>query len=236
MKILYQSVRSILVLGCLLSGITAMAQSRTISGQVISEEDGGPLSGVTIQVVGTTTGAISDIEGNYSFQISEPSTKLSFSYIGFQTQIITVTSQTTVNVTMVVDAEQLDEVVVTALGIKKETKSLGYSVTEFNGDNMVKAREANPVSTLTGKVAGLSIRTPTDFFQDPVIEMRGGTPLVVIDGVPNPNADFWEISPDDIDNISVLKGATASALYGSIGRDGALLITTKRGRINLRWK
>ena len=78
-------------------------------------------------------------------------------------------------------------------------------------------------------MAGLSIQTPTDFFQNPTITMRGGTPLIVIDGIPNPNADFWEISPDDIDNISVLKGATASALYGSIGRNGALLITTKRG-------
>ncbi len=95
---------------------------------------------------------------------------------------------------------------------------------------MVKARETNPISTLTGKVAGLDIRTPTDFFSDPQITMRGGTPLIVIDGVPNPNADFFEISADDIESISVLKGATASALYGSLGRSGALLITTKRGK------
>ncbi len=226
-------LRPILGVSVMLIVFSAFAQDRTVTGRVISEEDNEPLPGVTILVVGTTRGAVTDVDGNFSVQVTSDSEQLSFSYVGFATQQVEIGTQSTVDIMLRLDAEQLEEVVVTALGIEKETKSLGYAVTEFDGDKMVKARESNPITTLTGKVAGLSIRTPTDFFQDPIIEMRGGRPLVVIDGVPNPNADFWEIRPDDIDNISVLKGATASALYGSIGRNGALLITTKRGKDKL---
>ncbi|WP_462248473.1 SusC/RagA family TonB-linked outer membrane protein [Ekhidna sp.] len=208
----------------------AVAQSIKVSGKVTSTEDGSGIPGVTVQVPGTTNGAITDIDGNFTLDVEDSDSELQFSYIGFTTQTVPINGRTSIDIQLEPNQVELAEVVVTALGVEKETKSLGYSVTEFGGDKMVKARESNPISTLTGKVAGLSIRTPTDFFQNPVIEMRGGTPLIVIDGVPNPNADFWEISPDDVDNISVLKGATASALYGSIGRNGALLITTKRGK------
>jgi len=209
------------------------AQERVISGRVTDAETNDAFPGVSVQVVGTQRGDITDANGEYSIRIIDGDSLISFTYIGYTTQTIVIGSQTSIDISMQPSTTVLDEVVVTALGIQKEVRSLGYSVTEFEGEQMVKAREPNPVSTLTGKVAGLSIRTPTDFFQDPIIEMRGGTPLIVIDGVPNPNADFWEISSDDIENISVLKGATASALYGSIGRDGALLITTKRGKNTL---
>jgi TonB-linked SusC/RagA family outer membrane protein len=223
---------SLTLLISLLSFTGVIAQDLNISGKV-TEANGDPLPGVTVLLEGTNVGVSSDSDGNY--QISTPNKEgvLVFSFIGFRTQKINIESRGTIDVLMADDDFKLNEVVVTALGVKKEVKSLGYAVTEFAGDNMVKARESNPISTLTGKVAGLSIQTPTDFFQNPTITMRGGTPLIVIDGVPNPNSDFWEISSDDIENISVLKGATASALYGSLGRNGALLITTKRGKDKL---
>lgn len=210
----------------------ASTQSRVVSGTITSEE-GETIPGVSILIQGTAKGTISDVDGKYQLDLSNQEQVLVFSFIGHKTQTIDVNGRSTINVILLTDQYELDEIVVTALGVEKEVKSLGYSVTEFEGDNMVKARESNPLSTLTGKVAGLSIQTPTDFFQNPVITMRGGTPLIVIDGVPNPNADFWEISPDDIEKISVLKGATASALYGAIGRNGALLISTKRGKNQL---
>lgn len=214
-------------------GSAAYAQQRVVSGTVVDGETNEPLPGVAVQIVGTDKGQITDLDGEYTINLLPEENQLAFIYLGFTTQTVEVGSRSIINITLETATTGLNEVVVTALGIEKDVKSLGYSVTEFEGNNMVKAKEPNPISTLTGKVAGLSIRTPTDFFQDPIIEMRGGTPLIVIDGVPNPNADFWEISADDIENISVLKGATASALYGSIGRDGALLITTKRGKDKL---
>jgi TonB-dependent SusC/RagA subfamily outer membrane receptor len=213
--------------------LSGMAQNQTtISGIVSDIESSMPLVGVNVLVKGSQRGTMTDFDGKYAIDAA-PGEVLVFSYLGLQSKEVAVGTGSTINVEMAADEEQLNEVVVTALGIKKDVKSLGYAVTEFAGENMVKARETNAASTLTGKVAGLDIRTPTDFFQDPQITMRGGTPLIVIDGVPNPNADFYEINADDIDNISVLKGATASALYGSLGRSGALLITTKRGKDKL---
>ena len=228
--------KHLLLVYCLFSfAAFSNAQNLNITGQV-TEGDNAPLPGATVLIqgtsTGTTTGTTTDFDGNYQLN-AKTGDVLLFSYIGYQNKTVTVGSQTRIDVVLSSDNVALDEVVVTALGVKKEVKSLGYSVTEFDGGNMVKARESNPISTLTGKVAGLNISTPTDFFQTPSITMRGGTPLIVLDGVPNPNADFYEISADDIENISVLKGATASALYGSLGRNGALLISTKRGKNKL---
>lgn len=126
--------------------------------------------------------------------------------------------------------KKIDEVVITALGIKKEKKALGYAVQEVKGDVFEKAKEPNFINSLSGRVAGLNIKNSTDLFQDPGISLRGAKPLIVIDGVPDRTADLWRINADDIDNISVLKGPTASALYGSVGKDGAIMITTKRGK------
>jgi TonB-linked SusC/RagA family outer membrane protein len=229
-KQIYSTKMVIVFLGIFFITLAGQAQNKLIiSGLVTDIDSGSLLPGVNVLVKNTQRGTMTNFDGKYTIGASVGEV-LVFSYLGFKTLEIVVDEKTNVDVTLVINNEQLDEVVITALGIKKEVKSLGYSVTEFKGDKMVKARETNPISTLTGKVAGLDIRTPTDFFSDPQITMRGGTPLIVIDGVPNPNADFYEISPDDIDNISVLKGATASALYGSLGRSGALLITTKRGK------
>ncbi|WP_407477327.1 SusC/RagA family TonB-linked outer membrane protein [Elizabethkingia anophelis] len=126
--------------------------------------------------------------------------------------------------------KKIDEVVITALGIKKEKKALGYAVQEVKGDVFEKAKEPNFINSLSGRVAGLNIRNSTDLFQDPGINLRGAKPLIVIDGVPDRTADLWRVNADDIDNISVLKGPTASALYGSVGKDGAIMITTKKGK------
>ncbi|MEM7371901.1 MAG: SusC/RagA family TonB-linked outer membrane protein [Bacteroidota bacterium] len=216
-----------LLLGC----SVVWAQDQNISG-TIRDETGTAIEGATVLVQGETRGTISDQNGQFQISVNTGD-QLVINFYGYRSQTVPVKDQSSLELVLIQDLLELDAVVVTALGVEKEVRSLGYSVTEFQGENMVKARESNPISTLTGKVAGLSIQTSTDFFQDPSITMRGGTPLIVIDGVPNPNADFWEISPDDIDNISVLKGATASALFGSIGRNGALMITTKRGRNQL---
>ncbi|ASW73979.1 TonB-dependent receptor [Chryseobacterium piperi] len=126
--------------------------------------------------------------------------------------------------------KNIDEVVITALGIKKEKKTIGYAVQEVKGEIFEKVKEPNFINSLSGRVAGLNIKNSTDLFQDPGISLRGAKPLIVIDGVPDRTADLWRINADDIDNISVLKGPTASALYGSVGKDGAIMITTKKGK------
>jgi TonB-dependent SusC/RagA subfamily outer membrane receptor len=123
-----------------------------------------------------------------------------------------------------------DVIVTTALGIKKEQKSLGYAVQQVSGETMEKIKEPTVASALTGKVAGLDIGNTTDFFQAPSISLRGQTPLIVIDGVPDLEGDVFKINADDIESVSVLKGTSAAALYGSIGKNGAILYTTKRGK------
>ncbi|MFZ6011485.1 MAG: SusC/RagA family TonB-linked outer membrane protein [Bacteroidota bacterium] len=211
----------------LLSGSTIRGQSLTVSGQVI--ENGNPLPGVSILEKGTTSGTATDSQGKYSLVVTSPSAVIVFSFIGYKTQEVTVNNQTQIDVDMVEDVTSLNEVVVTALGIPKPVKALGYAVQTVEGKSSTKAREPNIMNSLTGKVAGLEIRNSTDLFQDPGIRLRGARPLIVIDGVPSVEADFWKINADDIESYSVLKGATASALYGSIGRNGAIMITTKRG-------
>lgn len=180
-------------------------------------------------VQGTNRGTITDFDGNFSISASTGEI-LQFSYVGFTSQSVEVTDQTEINITMQEDSQQLNAVVVTALGIKKETKALGYSVQEVQGEALEKAKEPNFVNSLTGRVAGLSIKNSTDLFQNPDIDLRGATPLLVIDGIPDRTLDIWKVNADDIENVSVLKGATASALYGSVGRNGAIMITTKKGK------
>ncbi|WOD43883.1 SusC/RagA family TonB-linked outer membrane protein [Hwangdonia lutea] len=209
--------------------ITCWAQEIEVKGKVTDSNSKQPIPGVNIVVKGTAIGDATDFDGNFSLTVPSKQSVLVISYIGFVTQEIIVGDTNFFTIELIEDAAQLDEVVVTALGIKKETKSLGYAVQEVKGESMVKAREPNVVNSLTGKVAGLTIRNSTDLFADPSISLRGGTPLIVIDGIPSTDNDYWKLNADDIAEISVLKGATASALYGSIGRSGALMITTKRG-------
>ena len=133
------------------------------------------------------------------------------------------------NISLASNAKNLSEVVVTALGVKKELKKIGYSVQEIKGEELVKARDQNPVTGLTGKIAGLSVGPSAELLRKPVVLLRGNEiNLYVVDGIPI-SSDTWNISPDDIESITVLKGPTAAALYGSRAQAGAILITTKKG-------
>ena len=231
----------------------SFAQNKTISGTV-SDQDGLPLPGVNIVVQGTTNGTQTDFDGNYSIQ-AEQGDVLLFTYIGQKEQRQTVGSSNTVNVQMTEDAEALEEVVVTALGIKREEKSVGYAVQNVKGDDIAQARESNLVNALSGKVSGVQITNSSGAAGSSArIVLRGATsitgnnqPLFVVDGIPidnsnQGNADAFggidlpngaaDINPDDIASVSVLKGPNAAALYGLRAANGVIVITTKRGTKN----
>ena len=219
-------MKKIFTLFILLVSLVSFAQ-QTVKG-IVKDPNGVPLGGVTVMIPDSSRGTVTDFDGNFSIQVNSGET-LQFSYVGFTKQEVVISNQSVLEIIMAEDAQALDAVVVTALGIKKEKKALGYAVQEVEGDNLEKAKEPNFVNQLSGRVAGLNIKNSTDLFQNPTIELRGATPLLVIDGIPDRTLDIWKINSDDIESISVLKGATASALYGSVGRNGAIMITTKRG-------
>ncbi|AUD07587.1 SusC/RagA family TonB-linked outer membrane protein [Spirosoma pollinicola] len=211
---------------CLLTSLSALAQ--TISGRITSGDDNQPLPGVSIVVKGTNAGTTSRADGTYSINVQSSST-LTFSFIGYATQEIAVANRTKLDVTMVAGDRTLTEVVVTALGIKKDIRQTGVSIQSVDGAQLLKAREPNAINSLVGKVSGLTIGASSELLRRPNIVLRGNTDvLFVVDGVPI-NSDTWNISADDIETYSVLKGASASALYGFRGKNGAILITTKRG-------
>ena len=212
---------------CLLIAGSADAQT-TVSGQVTAGEDSSPLPGVNILVKGTTEGTISDAGGKYSISVPSLESVLVFSFVGYETQEVSLSGRTSINVALASDARQLSEVVVTALGIEKDKSKLGYAVQDVKGADLIKARDPNPVNNLAGKIAGLTVAGSPELLGKPTLYLRGKDPLFVVDGVPI-QSDTWNISPDDIESITVLKGPTASALYGSRGQYGAIQITTKRG-------
>ncbi|HEY5823739.1 MAG TPA: carboxypeptidase-like regulatory domain-containing protein, partial [Cyclobacteriaceae bacterium] len=222
----------LLFLMCFMATHYAMAQ-RTISGRILSSEDQSPLPGVNILVKGTTHGTISDANGSYSIAVDSDSDVIVFSFVGFITQETTAGGRSTIEITLASDAKQLSELVVTALGIEKDKGKIGYATQDVKGSSLVKARDPNPINNLTGKVAGLTVAASTELLGGPGIFLRGKTPLFVVDGVPI-QSDTWNISPDDIETYTVLKGPSASALYGSRGQYGAIQITTKRGSSDKR--
>jgi TonB-linked SusC/RagA family outer membrane protein len=200
----------------------------SVSGKV-SSANGEGLPGVSVLVKGSNQGTNSDAGGNFRLSNVNSSSVLVFSAIGFITTERTVGNQTTLNVTLNEDNKTLNEVVVTALGIKKDIRRIGVAIQSIDGAATVKAREPNAINALAGKVAGLTIGAQPEMLRKPNISLRGNTEILfVVDGVPI-NSDTWNISPDDIDTYSVLKGASAAALYGFRGKNGAILITTKRG-------
>ena len=212
-------------------GLVSFAQDMPVTGIVRSSVDSLPISSASVLVKGTSKGTVSDADGVFS--ISVPSNAiLIISALGFTEQEVPVNSRQRVEVMLrISDQSELSEVVVTtALGIKKQQKTLGYAVQEVNGETMAKTKVATPISALTGKVAGLNISNTTDLFRNPGISLRGRKPLIVIDGIPDPNADPYKINADDIESISVLKGTAAGALYGALGVNGAIMYTTKKGR------
>lgn len=241
------------MVGLLFSAGMAHAQS-TLSGQV-TDESGSPIQGATVVVEGTTTGIFTDEEGRFRLQAPSGSENLTVSYIGYLRQSIPINGQSVINVTLVEDVMSIEEVVVTAVGITREKKSLGYAVTSVDNEEITKSRSANLVDALAGKVPGVRVSTQSGTPGGGVkVLIRGasslsgtGQPLFVIDGMPVSNSGFngarsdiinggvdagnraGDINPDDIEDITVLKGASATALYGARARDGAIIITTKKG-------
>ncbi len=242
----------IFVLTLLLSA-QVWAQDRSISGQITSEEDGSTLPGVNVIVKGTTQGTVTDIDGNYRISVPENAETLSFSFIGLEAKDVDINGRSTVNVQMASDTRQLSEVVVTAIGIEREKKALGYSVSEVEGGALQQISEPDPVRALQGKVAGVNITGAGGGVGAATgITIRGSSsltgnnqPLFVVDGVPFDNSvtrtqdDFrqgnpfanraFDIDPNTIESMTVLKGASAAALYGSRAANGVIVITTKAG-------
>ncbi|HRG10255.1 MAG TPA: TonB-dependent receptor plug domain-containing protein, partial [Cyclobacteriaceae bacterium] len=233
--------------------LNSFAQERIVRGKVTSAEDDSGIPGANVMVKGTSIGAVTDGSGNYSISLPDNVGTLIFSFIGFQTQEVEVGARTEINVKLNVDVTQLSEVVVTSFGIEKSKQSLGYAVQSVGAKELAEARQPNIVSALQGQVAGVQItNTGGGPGMGARIVVRGLTslnpgadnqPLFIIDGVPidnttNDNATnsrgmtnrAADINPNDIETISILKGAAATGLYGVRAANGAVVITTKNGK------
>lgn len=226
--------------------VVAAPDNQVIKG-VVADADG-PLIGATVKVAGATNGTVTDFDGNFSIQC-KPGATLEISYVGYKT--ITAKAQNGMKVMMEADGKVLNEVVVTALGVKRDRKALGYGLSEVKGEELTKAKETNVINSLSGKVAGLVVQNTAGGASGSTrVLLRGNTemtgnnqPLYVVDGVPLDNTNFGSagteggydlgdgisaINPDDIETMTVLKGPAASALYGSRASHGVILITTKK--------
>jgi TonB-linked SusC/RagA family outer membrane protein len=201
---------------------------RTVIGKV-KDENNQPLSGATVAVKGTTIATTTNEDGIFKLNASDNDV-LQISYVDYIGQ--EVKANKAGEIILHADKKNLNEVVVTAFGIKKEVKRIGYAVQEVKGEDLTKARDQNPITGLTGKVAGLSVGPSAELLRKPTVLLRGNEiTLYVVDGIPI-SSDTWNISPDDIESLTVLKGPTAAALYGSRAQFGAILITTKKGNKN----
>ncbi|AYQ32265.1 SusC/RagA family TonB-linked outer membrane protein [Runella sp. SP2] len=252
----------ILVMMTFLALTTTLWAQNRISGTVTNSADKSPLAGVSVVVKGSTTGTSTDGSGNYNLSVPNNAT-LVFSFIGYGSKEISVGNQTRIDISLSESAEALNEVVVTALGIKKEAKKLGYATATINADALTENRTPNFINSLQGKIAGVNISgLGTGPAGTSKIRIRGqssisgqNNPLIVVNGIPIDNTNFGtnpgnaaadnsigvrgggntsdggdglsSINPDDIESMTVLKGATAAALYGSRAKDGVLMITTK---------
>lgn len=242
-----------------MTGFSTFGQA--VTGQVTSSSDGSALPGVSVLLKGTTNGSTTDSDGRFTIQVpdNEKEAVLAFSFIGFATQEISVNGRTSINVSLAEDATQLGEIVVTALGISRDKKALGYAVSSINSDQINAAANTNFASALYGKAAGVRISTAPGGATSAVnvqirginsIKATGNQPLYVVDGVMIRNAEqsltgvnnggYWDdqkirgngildINPTDIESLNILKGASAAALYGSEASNGVIVITTKKG-------
>ncbi|QJB33368.1 SusC/RagA family TonB-linked outer membrane protein [Chitinophaga oryzae] len=224
----------------------AWAQDKKAVTGTVKDEKGTPLPGVTVKEKGTANGAMSGADGTFKVQVASDAT-LVLSYIGFMNQEVPVNGQTTLTIVLKEDNKNLNEVVVTAMGMKREQRKLGYAVTELKGADVAKTNSINPVSALQGKVAGLDISAAAGGpAAAPRIVLRGAKslngkdqPIFIVDGVIFENDEsaadvnfgnvLKNLNPDDYESVTVLKGAAATALYGSRAINGAILITTKKG-------
>lgn len=233
----------------------ASAQQKTIRGKVTAAEDGIALPGVSIVVKGASGGTVTDGQGTYQLSVPETAKALIFSFIGYATQEITIGNASTLDVKLGVDTKQLSEVVVTAAGIQREKKALGYSVSTIKSSQLQQVSEPDPLRALSGKVAGVNIQGSGGAAGGSTnITIRGNSslsnnnqPLFVVDGVPFDNSSFstdggfaagatftnraFDLDPNNIESMTVLKGAAAAALYGSRAANGVIIVTTKNGKI-----
>jgi len=231
---------------------TALFAQRTVTGTVTASEDGQPLPGVNVIVQGTATGSITSADGTYSLEIPDGDVSLQFSFIGYEILIVPVGNSTVIDAVLEPAAYEMDEVVVTALGIQRQEKTLTYSQQSVDADELTKTRDINFMNSLSGKAAGVEIKKNASGAGGSTRIILRGTksltgdsePLFVIDGIPMANnkpsqAGMWggwdggdglsQVNPEDIESVSILKGSNAAALYGSQGANGVVLITTKSG-------
>jgi TonB-linked SusC/RagA family outer membrane protein len=202
------------------------AQNLPVRG-IVLDNNNQPLPGVSVIIKGSTQGTVTGVGGRFTISVDKGQT-LVFSSIGFNSQEIVV-NEANMSVSLVPDTKTLNEVVVTALGVKKEFQKLGYSQSQINGEDLTTARDANPLNSLAGKVAGLNIGASAEFYGSPTVVLRGSKDILyVIDGVPA-ESDTYDFNADDVDTYTVLKGPNAAALYGFRGINGAIIITTKKG-------
>lgn len=243
----------LLLFGIMLLTVSAALAQRTVMGTV-TDTNGEPLIGANVLVKGTTIGSVTDFDGKYTIEVPDGVSVLVFSYTGFQTQEVTLGVSNVMDVKMS-EGVLLEAAVVTALGVERSEKALGYSVQEVSGGAVDKARETNIVNQLSGKVAGVQVTGSSNLGGSSRVLLRGASsilgenqPLFVVDGIPLDNSNFssynqqraaggydygnmaQDINPDDIESISVLKGANAAALYGARAANGVILITTKKGQ------
>lgn len=196
---------------------------------LVMDDKGTPLHGASVLIKGTHTGTVTNERGEFSIQVTAKPVTLIISYLGFETTEIEMGDRTSIVVQLKLATVTEQGVVVTALGIKRQEKALGYSVQKISGESLQKVSGVDVATSLTGKVAGLLVKNSSDFGVLPDLTIRGEDPLLVIDGIAYANKTLSDISSEDIESITVLKGATASALYGYRGANGALVIITKNG-------
>ena len=260
LKIIGTTVILFFAFGLWTSNATVFPENQNVSQQgititgTVTDETGGDLPGVNVVVKGTATGVITDINGKYRITVPNANAVLVFSFVGYNSQEIAVGDRQIIDVTLTEMIGQLDEVVVTALGIRKESKALGYAMTTIKASEITKTATPNFATSLYGKVPGVRVQAAPGGTSTAVsITVRGlssitGTtqPLVIVNGIPIRNGDanrdgYWtdqrirsnglvDINPEDIESLSILKGASASALYGSEAANGVVLITTKSGK------
>lgn len=216
-------------------GLYAMAQDIAVGGQVVSKSDGEPLIGATVRVKGTTQGAVTDIDGNYSFAKVNPNATLVFNYVGFKETEIAVNGHSTVNAEMTETTASLDELVVVGYGVAKKS-DLTSSISTIKGGEINEMVTGNAMDALQGRVPGVQVATGGGPGSTPKVMIRGVTtvgdssPLYVVDGVPLNSNNINFINNNDIESMEVLKDASASAIYGTRASNGVIIITTKKGK------
>jgi len=223
--------RLLLLLMIIITAFSSSAQS-VVTG-VVTAEDNAPIQGATVIIKNSGKGASTDASGKFSINAKKGDV-LVISFVGYGLQEIQVADDLSLSIKLKREDTQLTDVLVTALGIKKETRRIGYAIQDVKAADLTKAREPNAINSLKGNVAGLVVNINPEIGRAPSVNLRGeGRPIFVVDGVPI-NSDTWNVNPDDIESFTILKGPNAAALYGFAGREGAIIINTKKGNKSKR--